>query len=98
MTGSSESDVDVRNALVGRQFVLVYQPIYDLDTLSLVGFEALLRWNHPTRGQLAPADFLAALEASGQIVDVGRWVLLEACRQMASWRAAGSSLTVSVNI
>ncbi len=98
MPGPRDSEVDLRSALVDGQFELVYQPIYDLDELALVGFEALLRWNHPARGQIQPDEFLPALEATGQIVDVGRWVFTEACRQMAAWRGSGSALTVSVNV
>ena len=93
-----ELELDLRQALAEGQFELVYQPIYDLDELTLVGLEALLRWNHPRRGQLPPADFVPVLEASGQIVDVGRWVLLAAARQMASWRSTGAQMMVSVNV
>ena len=93
-----ELELDLRQALGEGQFELVYQPIYDLDELTLVGLEALLRWNHPRRGQLPPADFVPVLESSGQIVDVGRWVLLEACRQMAAWRRTGVQMMVSVNV
>jgi EAL domain-containing protein (putative c-di-GMP-specific phosphodiesterase class I) len=93
-----ELDFDLRAALEGEQFHLVYQPIYNLGTLGLVGVEALIRWHHPTRGIVQPDDFIPALESSGQIVDVGRWVLREACRQAAIWRAGGSDLTVAVNV
>jgi EAL domain-containing protein (putative c-di-GMP-specific phosphodiesterase class I) len=96
--GPSDTETDLRSALSDGQFQLMYQPIYDLGELSLVGFEALLRWNHPTLGQIQPEAFLPALEASGLIVEVGRWVLLEACGQMAGWRSAGSPLTMSVNV
>jgi len=93
-----ELELDLRPALASGQFELLYQPIYDLDELTLVGLEALLRWNHPRRGQLSPADFVPVLESSGQIVDVGQWVLHEACRQMAAWRATGADMMVSVNV
>jgi diguanylate cyclase (GGDEF)-like protein len=91
-------ELDLHAALAAGQFHLVYQPIYDLDDLSLLGVEALLRWEHPTRGTVMPMDFVPALERSGAIVDVGRWVLGEACRQMAAWRSAGADLSVSVNV
>jgi diguanylate cyclase (GGDEF)-like protein len=93
-----EIELDLRSALNRDQFRLVYQPIYNLDDLSLVGVEALLRWDHPSLGVIEPDDFIPLLEASGQIVDVGRWVLTAACQQMASWHAHGSPLGVSVNV
>ncbi len=91
-------DTELRAAREKEQFRLVYQPIYNLDDLTLVGVEALIRWQHPTRGELAPQEFLAALESSGEIIEVGRWVLVQACAQMAQWRTAGSDLSVSVNV
>ena len=91
-------EFELRSALTGEQFRLFYQPIYDLDDLSVVGVEALLRWEHPTRGLLQPDSFIPILEQTGQIREVGRWVLHEACRQMALWHAAGNILDVSVNV
>jgi diguanylate cyclase (GGDEF)-like protein len=93
-----ELEFDLRAALEGEQFRLVYQPIYNLDDLSIVGVEALLRWQHPTLGEIQPDDFIPLLESSGQIIDVGRWVLIEACTQMSAWRERGSELMVSVNV
>jgi diguanylate cyclase (GGDEF)-like protein len=93
-----ELEFDLRQALDSDQFRLVYQPIYALDDLELVGVEALLRWEHPTLGQIQPDEFIPLLEASGQIIDVGRWVLIEACTRMAAWRAEGSDLVISVNV
>ena len=93
-----ELELDLRAALTGDQFRLMYQPIYNLAELNLVGFEALLRWEHPTLGQVQPNEFIAVLESSGQIIEVGRWVLREACMQMAAWRASGCDLIVSVNV
>jgi diguanylate cyclase (GGDEF)-like protein len=84
-------------ALAGDELFLVYQPIVGLGGEEATGVEALLRWNHPTAGVLMPADFIPHLEESGQIVDVGRWVLGQACRQMAGWHAAGHHIDVSVN-
>ncbi len=80
------------------QFRLVYQPIYGLADLTLIGVEALIRWQHPTRGELAPQEFIPALESSGDILEVGRWVLVQACIQMQAWRTAGNDLSVSVNV
>lgn len=93
-----ELEFDLRSALQNDQFRLHYQPIYDLSDLSIVGAEALIRWEHPTRGLVQPDDFIPLLEASGQIVDVGRWVLIQACRQAQQWIDNGDDLTVSVNV
>lgn len=93
-----ELEFDLRAASEDNQFRLVYQPIYDLVDLTVVGVEALIRWEHPTLGEIQPNDFVPLLESSGQIVEVGRWVLLEACKQMVVWRDRGSDLFVSVNV
>jgi diguanylate cyclase (GGDEF)-like protein len=93
-----EVGLDLRAALDAGQFRLVYQPIYNLDDLSLIGVEALLRWDHPTLGEVQPNDFIPLLESSGQIREVGRWVLATACQQMAAWHALGSTLGISVNV
>ena len=90
--------MDLRDALSSDQFFLVYQPILNLRSAAVIGVEALLRWRHPVRGVVQPNDFIPMLEDSGMIVDVGRWVLDEACRQGAQWRAQGHDLTVSVNV
>jgi diguanylate cyclase (GGDEF)-like protein len=89
---------DLRSALTGEQFKLVYQPIYDLHQLSVVGVEALLRWEHPTFGLVQPDEFIPILEQTGQIAEVGRWVLNQACEQMAAWHALGHALDISVNV
>jgi diguanylate cyclase (GGDEF)-like protein len=93
-----ELEFDLRAALEGGQYRLVYQPIYNLDDLALVGVEALLRWDHPTLGRIEPVEFIPLLEQTGQIIEVGHWVLVEACTQMAAWRERGSDLTISVNV
>jgi diguanylate cyclase (GGDEF)-like protein len=93
-----ELEFELRSALEGEQFRLVYQPIYNLEDLSVVGVEALLRWEHPTRGFLQPDAFIPILEQTGQIREVGRWVLRHACQQMALWHAEGDTLDVSVNV
>ena len=89
---------DLRQALRNEQFFVVYQPIVDLGTQSIVGVEALLRWRHPVRGVLEPGDFMAALEESDMITDVGRFVLGEACRQAQIWREQGHLIDMSVNV
>jgi diguanylate cyclase (GGDEF)-like protein/excisionase family DNA binding protein/PAS domain S-box-containing protein len=76
---------DLRRALEQDQFELYYQPIVSLETQRIVALEALVRWNHPVQGLVPPSAFLPVAEASGLIVPLGRWVLLEACRQAARW-------------
>jgi EAL domain-containing protein (putative c-di-GMP-specific phosphodiesterase class I) len=93
-----ELEFDLRSALEGDQFHLVYQPIYNLDDLTMVGVEALLRWDHPTRGIVGPDEFIPILEQTGQIREVGRWVLGHACQQMADWHSRGNALDISVNV
>jgi diguanylate cyclase (GGDEF)-like protein/PAS domain S-box-containing protein len=89
---------DLESALERKQFFLVYQPIFDLDNVRIRGVEALLRWRHPTKGVVVPDGFIPALEDTGLIVPVGRWVLWEACRQVAAWRQQGYPITASVNV
>ncbi|MGA3361852.1 MAG: EAL domain-containing protein [Solirubrobacteraceae bacterium] len=91
-------EYDLRSALTDEEFRLAYQPIYRVDDLAIVGVEALLRWQHPTRGRLQPDEFIPILERTGQIRDVGQWVLREACAQMAAWHARGDTLDLSVNV
>jgi len=91
-------EFDLRSALAGDQFRLVYLPIYSLDDLTVVGVEALLRWVHPVEGLLGPDEFIPILEQTGQIREVGLWVLHQACTQMAVWHSRGDTLNLSVNI
>ncbi len=92
---------DLRIAWERREFFLAYQPIVSLRSNSLVGFEALLRWAHPTRGVVLPGDFIAASEEIGLIVPLGELVISEACRQLHRWQhdpRGSTSLTMSVNL
>ncbi len=89
---------DLRRALEREEFFLVYQPIFDLRSRTVTGAEALLRWRHPERGIVQPAGFIPTLEDTGLIVDVGRWVIFEACRQAAELRSHGHDLVISVNV
>ncbi len=101
MTNESTDDStlghDVANALGANEFYLVYQPEIDLHTDGFAGVEALIRWRHAVRGVVAPANFIPALEASGDIIAVGRWALETACHQGAEWHAKGYRFPVSVN-
>jgi len=90
--------MDLLSALEQDEFFLLYQPLLELETSSIYGVEALLRWQHPTRGVIGPDEFIPILEEMGLIVEVGHWVLDQACRQAAAWHRAGHSLTMSVNI
>jgi diguanylate cyclase (GGDEF)-like protein len=93
-----ELEMDLREALEEEQFFLVYQPTFDLQKMSPTGVEALLRWNSPARGVVQPDDFVPLLEETGLITEVGGWVLREATRQAATWRASGFPIGVSVNV
>jgi diguanylate cyclase (GGDEF)-like protein len=89
----------MRSAIAQNEFVLHYQPIFDLRTRAVVGVEALVRWQNPKLGLVAPNMFIPTAEKSGLIVELGQWVIDEACRQMSAWREAGAPrLTVSVNM
>jgi diguanylate cyclase (GGDEF)-like protein len=78
-------ELDLRKALVEHEFELFYQPIVDLKSNRVSGFEALLRWNHPTQGLISPADFIPIAEDMGLITPLGEWVLRQACREAAGW-------------
>jgi len=93
-----ELEMDLRDALQNDEFFLVYQPTFDLRDMRPTGMEALIRWNHPTRGVVQPDDFIPPLEEIGMIPEVGKWVLEEACRQGAAWRAAGYPVGMAVNV
>jgi diguanylate cyclase (GGDEF)-like protein len=92
-----ELEMDLRDALPNEQYYLEYQPTFDLQDMSPTGVEALIRWKHPVRGIIQPNDFIPMLEETGMIVEVGQWVLHEACHQAAAWREAGHPIGMSVN-
>jgi diguanylate cyclase (GGDEF)-like protein len=90
---------DLRIALSRNEFVLHYQPVMDLATGRLVGAEALVRWQHPETGLVPPMQFIPAAEKSGLIVEMGAWVLEEACRQLVEWQALGcEDFVMAVNL
>jgi diguanylate cyclase (GGDEF)-like protein/PAS domain S-box-containing protein len=96
-----ELTAELGGALRDDELALVYQPLVDLQRGVMTGVEALLRWDHPTRGRLAPDRFIDLAESNGSIVPIGRWVLRTACAQLRAWEALQSSaaeLTMSVNV
>jgi diguanylate cyclase (GGDEF)-like protein len=88
-------ELDLRRAIAGREFELHYQPVVNVVEDVVIGFEALLRWRHPERGTVSPADFIPLAEETRLIVPIGEWVLREACREAASWPG---ETRISVNI
>jgi diguanylate cyclase (GGDEF)-like protein len=89
---------DLRGALERDELRLRYQPSFDLRTGTTTGAEALLRWDHPERGLVEPAEFLPIAEETGLIVPIGRWVLFEACRQAVEWHRDGYPIRIAVNV
>lgn len=99
MLETLELEALLRQALERKEFVLHYQPKVDLKTGNISGCEALLRWQHPQRGMIAPGQFIPLAEETGLIVPIGAWVLGEACRQALAWKTAGlPPLSVAVNL
>ncbi|MEP6923329.1 MAG: EAL domain-containing protein [Pyrinomonadaceae bacterium] len=95
-----ETEADMRRAIERKEFFLLYQPIISTSKYTLCGFEALVRWQHPTRGIIAPDDFIPLAEETGLIIPMSLWILREVGKQCALWRESlpGAPLTVSVNI
>ena len=92
---------DLRRAIENQEFEIYYQPIVALDTCRITGFEALIRWHHPERGFVSPAEFIPLAEETGLITEIGSWVLREACRQTQQWSLDDSALamlTISINL
>ncbi len=91
-------EAELRDAVKEEQFVLHYQSQIALDSKKLVGFETLLRWQHPERGLLSPFFFIDALESNGLIVPLGKWIIDSACAQLACWHASGHKVAISINL
>jgi len=97
----AQQRVDMERALEQEQFVVLYQPVVDIRTSKLTAVEALVRWQHPQEGLLSPYTFIANAEANGLIVPLGRWVLRQACAQLAVWQRASpaaAGLVMNVNL
>ncbi len=88
-------ETDLRLAIERSEFELVYQPLFDLEKNSISSFEALLRWNHPTRGVISPTEFIPVAEDTGLIVPIGAWTIREACRRAVTWP---NHLRIAVNV
>jgi diguanylate cyclase (GGDEF)-like protein/PAS domain S-box-containing protein len=96
-----EIETNLRRAIAESELVLHYQPEISVVSQTIIGYEALVRWNHPERGRLAPGEFIPVAEESDLIIQLGSWVLNEACRQMADWHKRfvfDPPLTISVNV
>jgi diguanylate cyclase (GGDEF)-like protein len=91
-------EMDLADALAHEELFLLYQPTFDLRSESVIGVEALIRWQHPTRGVVLPDEFIPIAESSRLIVPIGRWVLQQACGQAARWREQGYAIGISVNV
>lgn len=99
LLGRIELEADLRKAVTRNELVVFYQPQVSTIDNRMVGVEALVRWNHPTRGLLMPGSFIPLAEETGLIYEIGNWVMYEACRQMRAWHDAGGPLIpVSVNL
>ena len=99
LTEKIEIQSELRKAIERDEFVLFYQAQMDLETKNVVGFEALIRWNHPTKGLVGPDEFIYLAEETGLIVPIGKWVLLTACKQLKQWTIDGyKDIHMAVNL
>lgn len=96
-----ELEYELREAIINQNLLLYYQPIFALDQNRLVGFEALVRWQHPQRGMISPAQFIPLAEETGLVIPLGKWVMYEACWQLREWHQLlplAQDLTMSINV
>ena len=96
-----ELEHELREAIINQELVLYYQPIFSLEQHYLVGFEALLRWQHPQQGIISPGEFIPLAEETGLVVPLGEWVIYEACWQLQKWQQllpSSRNLTMSINV
>ncbi|TLG79082.1 EAL domain-containing protein [Methylocystis sp. B8] len=95
LTRKREIDTELRHAFLANELVVYYQPVVDSRTATIVSLEALLRWRHPIRGMISPSEFIPVAEETGMIIEIGAWVLRQACKDAKSWP---SNVRVAVNI
>jgi diguanylate cyclase (GGDEF)-like protein/PAS domain S-box-containing protein len=93
-----ETELDLRRALTSGELLVYYQPVIELESGAVVGAEALLRWQHPTKGLVLPGDVIPIAEETGLVVPLGAWVLAEACRQLEAWQVLRPGFTMAVNL
>ncbi len=98
LTEKIETQSELRKALERDEFELFYQAQMNLESKQVVGFEALIRWNHPTKGLISPVDFIKIAEETGLIVPIGKWVLRTACKQLKEWSDVYPGITMAVNL
>jgi polar amino acid transport system substrate-binding protein len=98
LTEKIEIQSELRKAIEREEFVLFYQAQMNLETKQVVGFEALIRWNHPTKGLVGPDEFIFLAEENGLIIPIGKWVLRTACQQLKQWSAEYPDINMAVNL
>ncbi|QOG12936.1 EAL and GGDEF domain-containing protein [Arcobacter sp. FWKO B] len=98
MVGLFQMQNDLKEAIKNKEFILHYQPQVDLSRNKIIGVEALIRWKHPSMGMVPPMSFISVAESCGYIVEIGEWVIHEACRQCAIWHKNGKDIVVAVNV
>jgi diguanylate cyclase (GGDEF)-like protein len=96
--GQGLLEVELNAAVAENQFFILYEPIFNIASREVVGLQALLRWQHPTRGVLEPAEFIGLTEETGLIVPIGRWLLEEACTRAAAWHTASHLVGITVRV